>query len=130
MCSSDLPRQIVTTTPRPVPLVKRLLADPMAVVTRAATRANALNLAPAFLDTIVSRYAGTRLGRQEIDGEMIEDRPDALWTRATIEGARIAVAPISDRAAFFVHAAPRRAARAQRASRQALRRTAAWCSCR
>jgi phage terminase large subunit-like protein len=87
------PRQIVTTTPRPVPLIKRLLADPAAVVTRAATRANALNLAPAFLDTIVSRYAGTRLGRQELDGEMVEERPDALWSRAALEAIRIDEAP-------------------------------------
>lgn len=87
------PRQIVTTTPRPVPLVKRILADPMAVVTRAATRANALNLAPAFLDTIVSRYAGTRLGRQELDGELVEDRADALWSRAALEAIRVEAAP-------------------------------------
>ena len=52
-----------------------------------------MTLSPAFLDEVVARYAGTRLGRQEIDGEMIEDRPDALWSRATIEAARVALAP-------------------------------------
>jgi phage terminase large subunit-like protein len=87
------PRQLITTTPRPIPLIKRLIADPRTAVTRAATQANATFLSPAFLDEVVARYAGTRLGRQEIDGEIIEDRPDALWTRTMIEGARVASAP-------------------------------------
>jgi phage terminase large subunit-like protein len=65
-----------------------LLADPRTVTTRAATRANRFNLAPAFLDMVVGRYAGTRLGRQELDGELIEERADALWTRGMIEAAR------------------------------------------
>jgi len=82
------PRQVVTTTPRPIPLLRRLMADPRTALTRAATLANARNLAPNFLDAIVGRYAGTRLGRQELDGELVEDRPDALWTRALIEGCR------------------------------------------
>ena len=87
------PRQIVTTTPRPIALVKRLVADPRTAVTRAATQANAAFLSPAFLSAVIGRYAGTRLGRQEIDGEIIEDRADALWTRATIEAARVRAAP-------------------------------------
>jgi phage terminase large subunit-like protein len=87
------PRQVITTTPRPTPLIKRLIADPRTAVTRAATRANAFNLAPAFLENVVARYAGTRLGRQELDGEIIEDRPDALWSRALIETCRVPAAP-------------------------------------
>ena len=87
------PRQLVTTTPRPIALLKRLIADPRTAVTRAGTKANAAYLAPGFLDEILTRYAGTRLGRQEIDGEIIEDRQDALWTRAMIEAARINAAP-------------------------------------
>jgi phage terminase large subunit-like protein len=87
------PRQLITTTPRPIPLIKRLIADPRTAVTRAPTQANAAFLSPAFLDEIVSRYAGTRLGRQEIAGEIIEDRPDALWSRAAIEDARVSTAP-------------------------------------
>jgi Uncharacterized conserved protein len=67
------------------PLLKRLIADPRSAVTRAGTIANAAHLSPAFLDEVLARYAGTRLGRQEIDGEIIEDRPDALWSRAMIE---------------------------------------------
>ena len=87
------PRQLITTTPRAIPLLKRLIADPRTAVTRAATHANAAHLSPAFLDEVVARYAGTRLGRQEIDGEMIDDRPDALWSRALLECARVAAAP-------------------------------------
>jgi phage terminase large subunit-like protein len=87
------PREIVTTTPRPIPLLKRLLADPRIAVSRARTAENADNLAPAFLNAVVGRYAGTRLGRQELDGEIIDDRPDALWARATVEACRVAAAP-------------------------------------
>jgi phage terminase large subunit-like protein len=87
------PRQVVTTTPRPIPLLKKLMADPRTVVSRAATRANAYHLAPAFLDAIVGRYAGTRLGRQELDGEIVEERADALWNRDMIEAARSEPAP-------------------------------------
>jgi len=87
------PRQLITTTPRPIALIKRLIADPRTAVTRAATHANAAHLSPAFLTQVVERYAGTRLGRQEILGEIIEDRPDALWSRAVIEAARVREAP-------------------------------------
>jgi phage terminase large subunit-like protein len=87
------PRQLITTTPRPTALLKRLIEDPTSVVTRAATRANANNLAPTFLQTVMSRYAGTRLGRQELEGEVIEDRPDALWSRALLESVRVSEAP-------------------------------------
>ena len=87
------PRQVATTTPRPVQLMKRLLADPRTVVSRSATRDNATNLAPGFLEAIVGRYAGTRLGRQELDGELIEDRSDALWRREAIEESRVKMSP-------------------------------------
>jgi phage terminase large subunit-like protein len=87
------PRQVVTTTPRPIPLIKRLIADPRTAISRVRTDENAANLAPSFLDAVVGRYRGTRLGRQELDGELIEDRPDALWQRDIIERARVAAAP-------------------------------------
>jgi phage terminase large subunit-like protein len=87
------PRQIATTTPRAVPLIKRLLADAETVVTRATTRANAQNLAPSFLQAVVGTYAGTRLGRQELDGELLEDREDGLWTREAVERGRVRAAP-------------------------------------
>jgi phage terminase large subunit-like protein len=87
------PRQTVTTTPRPIPLLKRLLKEPGTRTTRLRTAVNRFFLAPTFLDAIVRRYEGTRLGRQELDAEMIEERDDALWRRATIEGARVDAAP-------------------------------------
>jgi phage terminase large subunit-like protein len=82
------PRQTVTTTPRPTPLLKRLIADPATALTRSKTKDNIYHLAPAFLDAVVKRYAGTRLGRQELEGEMIEERQDALWSRVGIEALR------------------------------------------
>jgi phage terminase large subunit-like protein len=87
------PRQVITTTPRPITLLKRLIADPASAVTHAATRANAYHLSPAFIDHVVKRYDGTRLGRQELDGEIVEDRPDALWSRGMIEACRVSDAP-------------------------------------
>lgn len=72
----------MTTTPRPTKLIKRLLADPQTVTVRITTEENKAQLAPTFLDAVVARYRGTVLGRQELEGELIEDRPDALWQRA------------------------------------------------
>ncbi|MDO9428574.1 MAG: terminase family protein [Methylobacterium sp.] len=87
------PRGLVTTTPRPIPLLRRILADPATVISRSRTADNAQNLAPRFLDAVVGRYAGTRLGRQELDGELIEDRADALWSRDRLEATRVARPP-------------------------------------
>src|SRR3972149_5252392 len=87
------PRALITTTPRPIPLIKRLVADARNAVTRAPTQANAAYLAPGFVDEVLARYGGTRLGRQEIDGEIIEQRADALWSRALIEAARVERGP-------------------------------------
>jgi phage terminase large subunit-like protein len=87
------PRQVVTTTPRPIPLLRRLSDDAGTVLSRARTADNAEHLAPGFLQRVVARYAGTKLGRQELDGEMIEARGDALWRRDDIEQARVAHLP-------------------------------------
>lgn len=87
------PRQVITTTPRVIPLLRRLAADPATAISHAATTRNAYNLAPDFLDRVVGRYAGTRLGRQELDGEFIEDNPDALFPRSLLESVRIGSAP-------------------------------------
>jgi len=93
----DDPRQIVTTTPRDVALLTEILALPGTVVTRAGTAANAANLSPGFVAGLEARYGGTRLGRQEIGGEIVEAREGALWTRAMIETARADEAPPLDR---------------------------------
>jgi phage terminase large subunit-like protein len=87
------PHVVVTTTPRPTKLLRALLADPKVAVTRGRTWENRANLAPAFLDQLVKRYEGTRLGRQELDGELLDDLPGALWTHGVIDAARLAAAP-------------------------------------
>ncbi|MEQ1931163.1 MAG: terminase family protein [Parvularculaceae bacterium] len=87
------PRQVVTTTPRPTGLIKRLLKSPGTAVTRASSYENRDNLSPVFFDEIARRYEGTRLGRQELMGELIDDMPGALWTWNMIEAARISLAP-------------------------------------
>lgn len=89
----ERPRQIATTTPRPIPLLKRLLRDERTRVSKSATMANAANLAPGFIDMVKQRYGGSRLGRQELDGELIDDREDALWQRHRIEKLTIDEAP-------------------------------------
>ncbi|MDP3897627.1 MAG: terminase family protein [Mesorhizobium sp.] len=81
------PLQLITTTPRPVKLLKGLMGHPRVHLTRMRTEDNARNLAKGFLDAVSSRYGGTRLGRQELDGELVEDREDALWRRDKIEAA-------------------------------------------
>jgi len=82
------PRVMVTTTPRPTKLIKDLVADPTVVITRGSTYNNRANLAGAFLQQIVKKYEGTRLGRQELNAELLEDVPGALWNRALLEAAR------------------------------------------
>ena len=84
------PRAVLTTTPRPVPLIRALLGDPGVTVTRGRTADNAAHLPVAFIEAVTGAYGGTRLGRQELDGELIEDVAGALWTREMIEGCRVA----------------------------------------
>jgi len=87
------PQAIVTTTPRPVPLLKRLLADENTLVTRASTHDNAAFLASSFITEVEKQYGGTRLGRQEIAGELIVDNPEALFQRELIEKTRVRKTP-------------------------------------
>ncbi len=87
------PRVAITTTPKPTRLIRALVGRPDFRVTRGRTADNAANLAPTFLETIVGRYGGTRLGRQELDAEILEDVPGALWTRDRIEALRVERAP-------------------------------------
>jgi predicted phage terminase large subunit-like protein len=87
------PRIVATTTPRPIKLIRDLLKDPMTVVTRGSTYDNMANLAPSFLDRMVMKYENTRLGRQELYAEVLEDIPGALWQRQTIDQHRVARAP-------------------------------------
>jgi phage terminase large subunit-like protein len=87
------PQACITTTPRPIRIVRELLADPRCVVTRGTTFDNADNLAPSFLSKIASKYDGTRVGRQELYAEMLDDVPGALWTRAILDKSRVQQAP-------------------------------------
>lgn len=89
----EAPRVVVTTTPRPMPLLQRLVADPDTLLARTPTLDNRRFLAPQFLREIEARYGGTRLGRQELDGEIIDDDPDALFRRDLIEAGRARSAP-------------------------------------
>src|SRR5581483_2479410 len=88
----DRPQVVVTTTPRPIKLVKNLLADPNAVVTRGVTFDNRDFLAHAFVKRIAERYRGSRLGQQEIYAEILDETPGALWTRDLIERGRVSAA--------------------------------------
>lgn len=93
----DHPQGCVTTTPRPLPLIKALVKDTERVRTvRGSTYANLHNLAPTFQRAVLDRYANTTLGRQELDAEILEDLPGALVRRASIDSARVAVAPDLD----------------------------------
>ena len=87
------PQAIITTTPKPVRIVRELIKDKDCVMTGGNTYENIVNLAASFYKTIVSKYEGTRLGRQEIHAELLEDTPGALWTRKIIEDLRVKKAP-------------------------------------
>ena len=86
------PRCVATTTPRPVPLVRRLMHGE-AVVTHSPTRDNAAYLASGFVEQIEAAYAGTALARQELEGELIDDLSGALWRRSRLEAGRVARPP-------------------------------------
>lgn len=90
------PRVIATTTPRPIPLIKALVKDPQTHVTRGTTFENAPNLAEPFLATIRRKYEGTRLGRQELNAEILDDNPRALWQRAQIDNLRVKADDVPD----------------------------------
>lgn len=85
------PRQLITTTPRPIKILRELIArnGHDVVVRRGSTYDNRDNLAPSFFSQVIREYEGTRLGRQELNAELLEDTPGALWTRDLIEQARV-----------------------------------------
>lgn len=91
------PRQVVTTTPRNVSVLKRILDNDTSVVTRAPTEANRAFLADSFLDEVRRRYAGTRLGRQELDGDLLEDAEGAMWTQSMLNKLQLEKLPELDR---------------------------------
>lgn len=88
------PQACLTSTPRPLKLLKRLLADPLVHLTRGSTTENIQNLSPFYL-ALVDRLKGTRLGRQELEAAILDDNPGALWTYSMFEreGFRLAALP-------------------------------------
>ena len=84
----DKPQIIATTTPRPVALIRMLVKDPGTLIQTGSLLENVDNLAPSFRKRIMDRYEGTRLGRQEIEGVLLEDTPGALWKRPWIDDKR------------------------------------------
>jgi phage terminase large subunit-like protein len=87
------PQTMVTTTPRAIALLKTLMADKYTAITRGSTQENAAHLPVGFIEALTETWGGTRLGRQELDGELIEDVPGALWTRDGLEKCRVRTPP-------------------------------------
>jgi phage terminase large subunit-like protein len=87
------PRRICTTTPKPSPFLKAMIADSTTVISRMRTRDNRANLAPGFVEELDRIYAGTRIGRQELEGELLEGAEGALWRLAQIDALRVRQAP-------------------------------------
>jgi phage terminase large subunit-like protein len=87
------PRVVATTTPRPVPLIRRLVKEAGVVRRGGATRDNISNLSASFITTMNDTYGGSRLGRQELEGELIDAVEGALWQRSWIDGGRVLRAP-------------------------------------
>jgi phage terminase large subunit-like protein len=91
------PHAVITTTPRPTTLMRHLIADATTVVTRSRTIENSHNLSEHFLDDMTKRFHGSILARQELEGEMINDDPDAVFQRASIDRNRVTEAPAMKR---------------------------------
>jgi len=87
--SGDRPRRLITTTPRPIPLLKKIEAMPLTVVAVGTSYENRANLDPDWYRDTIAPYEGTRLGRQEISAEIVDDVPGALWTRALLDAALV-----------------------------------------
>ncbi len=103
------PRQIVTTTPRPLPLLRQMLADPGSVISRMRTEDNAANLAASFIAEMRRRYDGTALGRQELDGEIITARASSIVSPiSAILRSGPAPARSAVRTIWRIHSAPAR----------------------
>lgn len=83
------PQAVITTTPRPTKIIKEIIADPSTIVTRGSTYDNANNLAVSFFNSVIRKYEGTRLGRQELDAEVLADNPGALWNLSQIDKLRV-----------------------------------------
>lgn len=88
------PQAVITTTPKPVKVLKEIMQDKSTIITAGSTYDNRDNLAPTFFSKIITKYEGTRIGRQELRAEVLEDIPGALWRRSDIDAARVRLAPM------------------------------------
>jgi len=100
------PRCCITTTPRPIPVLREIVADEATVITKGITLDNADNLAPSFIRQIRRKYEGTRLGRQELMAEILDDYPGALWTRLVLDDCRVKQEKVPDMARVVVGVDP------------------------
>jgi hypothetical protein len=87
------PKVVITTTPKPIAVLKEIATDPTTIVTRESSYANRRNLTPLFFERIINRYEDTRTGRQEIYAELLDEAEGALWTRQNIDANRISHQP-------------------------------------
>jgi phage terminase large subunit-like protein len=92
----DNPQQIITTTPKPIAVLREIMASPDTLITRGSTYDNKANLAPSFFRQVVARYEGTRLGRQELNAELLEEAEGALWQRGTLDKNRLSFTSDAD----------------------------------
>jgi phage terminase large subunit-like protein len=83
------PQVVATTTPKPTKLMKEILADPNTLITKGSTYDNKKNLSPKFFSHVITKYEGTRLGRQELHAELLDENPNALWTQDLIDKYRV-----------------------------------------
>lgn len=99
------PRQCITTTPRPIPTLRQIMKTDTTAITRGSTYDNRANLASSFLSQVIERFEGTRLGRQELNAELLDDVPGALWTREMIDTAKL-TKPLPDMQRIVVSVDP------------------------
>jgi len=100
--SVDMPRVLITTTPRPLALLRQIEAEPGSVVVTGSSYENRANLAPIWFERTIAKYEGTRFGRQEIYAEILGDVPGALWTRRNLDEYRVKEAPPLERVVVAV----------------------------
>ena len=93
--SSDRPRILISTTPRPIAILNQIEKMPTTIVVVGSSYENKSNLDPSWFKDILSVYSGTRIGRQEIEAEILSDIPNALWTRAMLDAARFNCGPVN-----------------------------------
>lgn len=100
------PQVVVTTTPRPIPIVRQIHADPQTITTAGSSYENYGNLAPKFIERVIKKYEGTRLGRQELHAEILSDTPGALWRLEDLENSRIVAEKVPDMVRLVVAVDP------------------------